>query len=237
MGHGAVAFACRRREPQSIDFDPSASIRSDSPGRAQIAHHERYRRSSHAENLQQVLLGERDDVIVDMVAEIEHQARHAGFDRMQRIAGRAELKLYQHRPDVNLDRVPDHGAPVESGMKSACGDPHARGRALLVAREDPPSGVSPDEAIAEVRDLLDSIADTCPECPPEAVRPPLRCRGWYSGRACQAMASRIQRTRAHRSSPRRVHGRFDLAHLIPLEVCFKSRLGCATVRRLPGTGR
>ena len=38
MAHGAVAFACRRREPRSIDFDPSASIRSDSPGRAQIAH-------------------------------------------------------------------------------------------------------------------------------------------------------------------------------------------------------
>ena len=38
MAHGAVAFACRRREPRSIDFYPSASIRSDSPGRAQIAH-------------------------------------------------------------------------------------------------------------------------------------------------------------------------------------------------------
>jgi len=45
---------------------------------------------------------------------------------MQRIAGRAELKLYQHRPDVNLDRVPDRGAPVESGMKSACGDSYPR---------------------------------------------------------------------------------------------------------------
>ena len=47
-------------------------------------------------------------------------------------------------------------------------DPHARERALLVARRDPPPGVSPDEAAAAVRDVLDTIGDTCPECPPDA---------------------------------------------------------------------
>jgi hypothetical protein len=47
-------------------------------------------------------------------------------------------------------------------------DPHARERALLVARQDPPLGVSPDKAVAAVRDLLDTIGDTCPECPPKA---------------------------------------------------------------------
>jgi hypothetical protein len=45
-------------------------------------------------------------------------------------------------------------------------DPHARERALVIARQDPPFGVSPDEAVAAVRDVLDSIGDTCPECPP-----------------------------------------------------------------------
>ena len=30
-------------------------------------------------------------------------------------------------------------------------DPHARERALAVASHDPPSGVAPDEAVAEVR--------------------------------------------------------------------------------------
>jgi hypothetical protein len=30
-------------------------------------------------------------------------------------------------------------------------DPHARERALAVASQDPPSGVAPDEAVAEVR--------------------------------------------------------------------------------------
>jgi hypothetical protein len=43
-------------------------------------------------------------------------------------------------------------------------DPHAWERA---ARGDPPAGVSPDAAAAEVRDVLNSIGDTCPECPPD----------------------------------------------------------------------
>jgi len=46
-------------------------------------------------------------------------------------------------------------------------DPYARERALLVARRDPPPGVSPDEAVAAVRDVLDTIGDTCPDCSPE----------------------------------------------------------------------
>jgi hypothetical protein len=48
------------------------------------------------------------------------------------------------------------------------GDPHARERALLVARRDPPPGVSPGKAVAAVRDVLDTIGDTCPECPAES---------------------------------------------------------------------
>jgi hypothetical protein len=46
-------------------------------------------------------------------------------------------------------------------------DPHARVRALSIAGRDPPPGVSPDEAVAAVRDVLDAIGDTCPECPRE----------------------------------------------------------------------
>ncbi|PJG50910.1 hypothetical protein CVM73_33595 [Bradyrhizobium forestalis] len=42
-------------------------------------------------------------------------------------------------------------------------DPHARERALDIARRHPPDGISPDEAAAEVRDVLDSVGDTCPE--------------------------------------------------------------------------
>jgi hypothetical protein len=44
--------------------------------------------------------------------------------------------------------------------------PLCTGRRNTWNRQDPPFGVSPDEAVAAVRDVLDSIGDTCPECPP-----------------------------------------------------------------------
>lgn len=44
-------------------------------------------------------------------------------------------------------------------------DPHARERAFDIARRDLPEGVSRQTAEAAVRDVLDSIGDTCPECP------------------------------------------------------------------------
>jgi hypothetical protein len=47
-------------------------------------------------------------------------------------------------------------------------DPHARERAFAAACQDPPSGISPEEAAAEVREVLDSIGDSCPECPPDS---------------------------------------------------------------------
>lgn len=46
-------------------------------------------------------------------------------------------------------------------------DPHAREHALLVARQYPPPGVSPDEAAAAVEAVLCSTGDSCPECQPE----------------------------------------------------------------------
>ena len=55
----------------------------------------------------------------------------------------------------------------EHGWMQDRADSHARERAFDIARRDPPAGVSTDEATAEVRDLLDSIGDTCPECPPD----------------------------------------------------------------------
>jgi len=47
-------------------------------------------------------------------------------------------------------------------------DPDARDRAFDIARKDPPPGVSADEAGAEIRDVVNSIGDTCPECPGDA---------------------------------------------------------------------
>jgi hypothetical protein len=56
----------------------------------------------------------------------------------------------------------------EHGWAKDRADPHARDRAFLVAGGDPPPGVSPEQAVAAVRDVLDTIGDACPECPPEA---------------------------------------------------------------------
>jgi hypothetical protein len=46
-------------------------------------------------------------------------------------------------------------------------DPHARERAFAIAHKDPPSGVSPEAAAVAIAEVLDSIGDTCPECPPQ----------------------------------------------------------------------
>ena len=48
----------------------------------------------------------------------------------------------------------------EHGWMQDRSDPHARQRAFDAARQDPPAGISADDAIEEVRDVLDSIGDT-----------------------------------------------------------------------------
>ena len=54
----------------------------------------------------------------------------------------------------------------EHGWMQDRADPHARGRAFAIVRQDPPSGVSPEAAAVAIAEVLDSIGDTCPECPP-----------------------------------------------------------------------
>ncbi|WP_038378509.1 hypothetical protein [Bradyrhizobium elkanii] len=55
----------------------------------------------------------------------------------------------------------------EHGWMQDRADPHARNRAYDIAHRDPPAGVSPDEATDAITELLDSVGDTCPECPPK----------------------------------------------------------------------
>ncbi len=55
----------------------------------------------------------------------------------------------------------------EHGWAKDRADPHARERAFAIVWQDPPAGISPDAAAAEIREVLDSIGDTCPECRPE----------------------------------------------------------------------
>jgi|ERR1700733_6754268 hypothetical protein len=55
----------------------------------------------------------------------------------------------------------------EHGWMRDRADPHARDRAFEVGRHDPPPGISPQAAAVVIAEALDSIGDTCPECPPE----------------------------------------------------------------------
>jgi hypothetical protein len=57
----------------------------------------------------------------------------------------------------------------EHGWAQDRADPHARERAFDIGRRHPPADISGDQAVAEVRDVLDSIGDTCPECPPDSA--------------------------------------------------------------------
>jgi hypothetical protein len=69
-----------------------------------------------------------------------------------------------------------HAVLIEEGAIRECeehgwakdrADPHARERAVLAARHDPPPGVTPEAAAATVMNVLESIGDFCPECPSE----------------------------------------------------------------------
>jgi hypothetical protein len=55
----------------------------------------------------------------------------------------------------------------EHGWMQDRADPHAREHALDIARQDPPLGFPPDQ-VAAIEDVLGSIGDTCPHCPPES---------------------------------------------------------------------
>jgi hypothetical protein len=79
------------------------------------------------------------------------------------------------RPAVHTHRGWAINVLYESGAIRECEkhgwmkdrtDPHAREHALDVARSDPPPGLSLEAAVAEVHEILDSIGDSCPECPP-----------------------------------------------------------------------
>ncbi|MDI4234162.1 hypothetical protein OZ411_15215 [Bradyrhizobium sp. Arg237L] len=55
----------------------------------------------------------------------------------------------------------------EHGWMQERADPHARDRAFEIALRDPPPSVSSQAAGRAIAEVLDSIGDTCPECPPE----------------------------------------------------------------------
>jgi hypothetical protein len=86
------------------------------------------------------------------------------------------LMMKNARPAVRTLRGWAISVLLEAGAIHECefhgwirdrADPHARECAVHIARQHPSAGLSSDAAVAEVREVLDSIGDTCPECPPE----------------------------------------------------------------------
>ncbi|RZM93219.1 hypothetical protein CWO91_40030 [Bradyrhizobium genosp. SA-3] len=85
------------------------------------------------------------------------------------------LMTKQRRPAIRTLRGWAISVLQEVGAISECehgwmqdrADPHARDRPYDIARQDPPAGVSADEAADAITELLDSVGDSCPECPPK----------------------------------------------------------------------
>jgi hypothetical protein len=86
------------------------------------------------------------------------------------------LSLKERRPAVRTVEGWATSVLLEAGAIRECEehgwmkdrtDPHARQRAIEIAREEPPSGLSQDAAVEIVKTVLDSIGDTCPDCPPD----------------------------------------------------------------------
>ncbi|MGY8710489.1 hypothetical protein RAD16_32540 [Bradyrhizobium sp. 18BD] len=84
------------------------------------------------------------------------------------------LTTKERRPAIRTLRGWAINVLLEAGAIHECeehgwvrdrADPHARERAVDLARQNPPKEVSPDDAVAEVREVLGSIGDVCPECP------------------------------------------------------------------------
>ncbi|WP_027547773.1 hypothetical protein [Bradyrhizobium sp. WSM2254] len=52
----------------------------------------------------------------------------------------------------------------EHGWMQDRADPHARERAFEIAGRNPPHGISSEAAALAIIEVLEGIADTCPEC-------------------------------------------------------------------------
>ncbi|MEN3288394.1 MAG: hypothetical protein V7634_2694, partial [Bradyrhizobium sp.] len=89
------------------------------------------------------------------------------------------LMTFERRPAVRTLRgwaisvLQDAGAIrecEEHGWMQDHADPHAPERAFAIAYQVPPLGVSSDDALAEVKDVLDATGHTCAEYPSGAAR-------------------------------------------------------------------
>jgi hypothetical protein len=80
------------------------------------------------------------------------------------------LSTKEKRPSIRTLRRWSVGVLQEAGAIRECQDhgwmqdragPHAREHAIDIARSHPPPGLPAEAAVAEVREVLDSIGDSC----------------------------------------------------------------------------
>ena len=93
--HDLVAFARRCFEPRSVNLDQAPAIGSDSTRRPQLAHDMRHGRSTDSEQLRKRLLGQRQEITVNAIMDVEQPPGQAGLDRVQCVASSHMLELRQ----------------------------------------------------------------------------------------------------------------------------------------------
>jgi hypothetical protein len=74
------------------------------------------------------------------------------------------LMMKERRPAIRSLRGWAIGVLQEVGAIREC-EEHG---CISLAHQDPPAGVPPGAAVAELSAVLDSVGDSCPECPSEA---------------------------------------------------------------------
>jgi hypothetical protein len=100
--------------------------------------------------------------------------------RLLRLKRRGKSRLTTHgtkwvHQSRDLGDRDSAGGRCRTGVRGPRMDARPRGSPRQGTRHrhrphDPPPGLSPDAAEVEVREVLDSIGDTCPECPPQCRR-------------------------------------------------------------------
>jgi hypothetical protein len=92
------------------------------------------------------------DSFVQELYDVDDQGTPTGLPYDARVGDCGAARSGRH-PRVRRARLRDRS------------DAHAREHALNIGLLDPPSGVSPEEARDAIMEVLDSIGDTCHECP------------------------------------------------------------------------
>lgn len=80
--HELVALARRCFEPRPVDLNQRSPIESDRTRPAELANGMRHRRPPNAEKFRERLLGQRQDIPVNPIVDLQQPSRQTCFDRV-----------------------------------------------------------------------------------------------------------------------------------------------------------